>query len=126
MYKKKSLEQNHSFDDSFIHLYTCICTYSGWLDVKYMYLTLFYIQQYTVKLEKGDFTLLLQVRHEKREKLEQLKDVVVQIKYKLSSAIPLNMYSTWQRAFNGKKCTNMTLGKGVLQPLFVAPLASDK
>ncbi|XP_022341956.2 tripeptidyl-peptidase 2-like [Crassostrea virginica] len=82
--------------------------------------------RYTVKLEKGDFTLLLQVRHEKREKLEQLKDVVVQIKYKLSSAIPLNMYSTWQRAFNGKKCTNMTLGKGVLQPLFVAPLASDK
>lgn len=85
-----------------------------------------YIQQYTKKVEKGDYTLLLQVRHERKEKLEKLKDLVVQIKQKLPSTIPLSAYSSWQKAFNGKKCTNLSLGKGVLQPLFVAPLPSDK
>ncbi|XP_048746966.2 tripeptidyl-peptidase 2-like [Ostrea edulis] len=82
--------------------------------------------RYTVKLEKGDFTLLLQVRHEKKDKLEQLKDLIVQIKYKLPSPISLNAYSSWQKTFEGKKCNSLILGKGVLQPLFVAPLASDK
>lgn len=79
-----------------------------------------------MKLEKGDFTLLLQVRHEKKDKLEQLKDLIVQIKYKLPSPISLNAYSSWQKTFEGKKCNSLILGKGVLQPLFVAPLASDK
>lgn len=82
--------------------------------------------RYTKKVEKGDYTLLLQVRHERKEKLEKLKDLVVQIKQKLPSTIPLSAYSSWQKAFNGKKCTNLSLGKGVLQPLYVAPLPSDK
>lgn len=98
-----------------LHLYVCT---SIWFS--------HYIQQYTKKVEKGDYTLLLQVRHERKEKLEKLKDLVVQIKQKLPSAIPLSVYSSWQKAFNGKKCTNLSLGKGVLQPLFVAPLPSDK
>ena len=82
--------------------------------------------QYNVKLDKGDYTLLLQVRHEKRDQLEKLKDVVMLLNHKLPTPVTLDVYSSLPKAYAAKKINSLTLLKGQIYPLFVAPLATDK
>ncbi|CAL1545565.1 unnamed protein product, partial [Lymnaea stagnalis] len=86
-----------------------------------------YPSRYVTKLEKNDFIILLQVRHEKREMLEKLKDVILLVKMKLSSPLNLDLYPTWQAAVTGgKKLGALTIHKGLRQPMFVTHLPEDK
>ncbi|XP_013068571.2 tripeptidyl-peptidase 2-like isoform X1 [Biomphalaria glabrata] len=86
-----------------------------------------YPSRYVVKLEKNDFTILLHIRHEKRDMLEKLKDLVLLVKMKLHSPIALDLYSNWQAAItSGKKLSSFTLQKGSRQPIFVSQLPEDK
>ncbi|XP_059163051.1 tripeptidyl-peptidase 2-like isoform X2 [Physella acuta] len=86
-----------------------------------------YPGQYVTKLEKNDFTILMQVRHEKRELLEKLKDMVLLIKMKPASPINLDLYPTWQAAVTGgKKLGSLTAQKGMRYPIFVSHLPEDK
>jgi len=83
--------------------------------------------KYMTKLEKNDFTLILQVRHEKRDMLEKLKDLVVLIKMKPSSSLSLDVYPTWAAAVaGGKKVGTCTAQRGMRLPLFVRELPEDK
>lgn len=83
--------------------------------------------QYTYRLEKGDYTVRLQVRHEKRELLERVKDVPLLIQHKLSSSLSLDVYSTHSNALvGGKKFSTQTLTRGEICPLYVTPLPDDK
>lgn len=79
------------------------------------------------KLEKNDFTILVQVRHEKRDLLEKLKDMIILIKMKLAAPINLDLYPTWQAAVTGgKKLTMITAQKGLTSPFFVSHIPEDK
>jgi len=80
-----------------------------------------------VKLEKGEYTIKVQVRHEKREQLERLKDVSLLIQHKLPTALTLDVYSSHQMALTaGKKFTVTSLAKGATAPVYVTALPDDK
>ncbi|XP_057365075.1 tripeptidyl-peptidase 2-like [Daphnia carinata] len=86
-----------------------------------------YPGNYTAKLEKGDYTLRLHVRHEKKEFLEKLQDMPVLIGQKLASPITLDIYGTHNQALiQGKKLTSATIHKGTTVPIYISPLSSDK
>ncbi|XP_077987332.1 tripeptidyl-peptidase 2-like [Glandiceps talaboti] len=86
-----------------------------------------YPNQYTLKLEKGDYTIRMQIRHEKKDMLEKLKDLILLIEQKLSSSISLDVHSSYNGAITGKqKFGNQKLAPGGVCPVFIAPLAEDK
>ena len=80
-----------------------------------------------MKLEKGDYTVLLQVRHDKREQLEKVKSMVLLLHHKLTSPISYDLYSSWQAALvGGKKLNSISLQKTQMYPVFTAPIPDDK
>ncbi|KAL3846837.1 hypothetical protein ACJMK2_017791 [Sinanodonta woodiana] len=86
-----------------------------------------YANKYSTKLEKGDYTLMIQVRHEKRDLLEKLKDMTVLMNQKLASAVTFDLYGTWQNAMvGGKKLSSLYLHKKEIYPIFTAPIPDDK
>ena len=64
--------------------------------------------QYSVKLEKGDYVIRLQVRHERKELLERLKDLPMLISHKLSSSVTMDTYSHHSEALTAGKVSNPT------------------
>jgi tripeptidyl-peptidase-2 len=86
-----------------------------------------YTHQYSVKLEKGDYTIRVQVRHEKRDLLERLKDVALLVQHKLPAPLTLDAYSSHQMALTGgKKFSVVGLSKGAMSPVYVTSLPEDK
>ncbi|XP_033760966.1 tripeptidyl-peptidase 2-like [Pecten maximus] len=85
-----------------------------------------YPHQYNVKLDKGDYTLVMLIRQEKRDLLEKMKDAVLLLHHKLPSSVSLDIHGTWQKAFTGKKLNSFTLQQNQICPLFVTPTATDK
>ena len=80
-----------------------------------------------MKLDKGDYTILLQVRHDKRDQLEKVKSMVLLLHHKLPAPIGYDLYSSWQAALTGgKKLNSVSLQKSQLCPVFTAPIPDDK
>ena len=52
--------------------------------------------QYSVRVEKGEYTLLMRIRHEKKELLEKLSDLSLQITFKLSSELKVSRMAAFQ------------------------------
>ncbi|WAR28137.1 TPP2-like protein [Mya arenaria] len=50
-----------------------------------------YPHQYNVKLDKGDYTVLFQIRHDKKSTLERVKSAVLLMNYKLSSPLTFDL-----------------------------------
>ena len=69
---------------------------------------------------------MLQVRHEKKDQLEKMKDLGIVLNHKLPSNIPLDVFSSWHKAVNNKKMASLTIDKGDICPIYVGPLPSDK
>ncbi|CAH3020619.1 unnamed protein product [Porites evermanni] len=82
--------------------------------------------RYTVKVEKGDYVLKLQVRHDNKDQLEKLKDTVVLIEQKLSPAITLDTYSSRLASMKSSKFSSCTVRAGVRCPVYILPLVDDK
>lgn len=87
-----------------------------------------YPSRYSVKLEKGDYSIILQIRHDNREMVEKLKDTVLVLHHRLQTAINLDIHTSWQSALSsqGKKLCSLCAHKGITYPLFFSPLPDDK
>lgn len=83
---------------------------------------------YSKKLEKGDYTIRLQVRHEKQDILEKLKELCVTIQSKLHSNITLDLFCDISGSLvNTRKFpSSVTLPYGESVTFFVAPPSDDK
>ncbi|XP_055927693.1 tripeptidyl-peptidase 2-like isoform X2 [Argiope bruennichi] len=86
-----------------------------------------YPSKYAAKVDKGDYTLKLQIRHEDSALLEKLSEVPLLISIKLSSNISIDIYDKHCNALiNGKKINGQTVAPGSTVPIFLAPIPSDK
>ncbi|XP_033232099.1 tripeptidyl-peptidase 2 isoform X2 [Belonocnema kinseyi] len=86
-----------------------------------------YPSKYTVqKIEKGDYTLKMHVRHEKRDLLDRLTDMPMLLTQKLSTQINLDIYASQSQALvGGKKMVAASIPPGHTLPLYIAPLSNE-
>ncbi|XP_026317866.1 tripeptidyl-peptidase 2 isoform X2 [Hyposmocoma kahamanoa] len=83
--------------------------------------------KYSVKLEKGDYTLRLNVRHDNKSLLEKLQELPVIIQQRLSSPITVDIYASHPLALTGgKKFGSAALPSGSLLPVYFAAVPADK
>ncbi|XP_073993244.1 tripeptidyl-peptidase II isoform X1 [Rhodnius prolixus] len=87
-----------------------------------------YPTKYSTKLEKGDYVIKLQVRHEKRDILEKFMDMPMLIKQKLANNISLDIYGSHSQALvQGKKLNYASIPTGCsFTPIYISPLHNDK
>ncbi|KAF7287504.1 hypothetical protein GWI33_001464 [Rhynchophorus ferrugineus] len=87
-----------------------------------------YPSKYTVKLEKGDYVIRLQVRHDKKEYLEKINEAPLLLQQKLANGITMDVYLSYSQALIGGKKAGVTHNSNpyTVVPLYIAPLASDK
>ncbi|KAG5677346.1 hypothetical protein PVAND_007111 [Polypedilum vanderplanki] len=80
------------------------------------------------KLDKGDYVIKLQVRHEKKELLEKVNEVVMQACFKLSNSLSLDIYKSFNNAVLGsnKKISSFLMSSGTTKPIYITPLANEK
>ena len=71
-------------------------------------------------------SLALQVRHDSKDQLEKLKDMIVSIEQKLSPAITLETHSSRLASMKSGKFSSCTRGPGASCPIYITPLADDK
>lgn len=85
-------------------------------------------ERYPVKLDKGEYTIMAQVRHEDRSLLEKVtQDLPLQVTVKLSSALNLDVYAAAdQGLIQGKKSSAAVIPAGHIKPFYVGHLPSDK
>ncbi|XP_018353839.1 PREDICTED: tripeptidyl-peptidase 2 isoform X2 [Trachymyrmex septentrionalis] len=86
-----------------------------------------YPSKYTIhKLEKGDYTLKMHIRHEKKDLLERLTDMPLLLSQKLSTPINLDIYANQSQAIiGGKKMVAACIPPGHILPLYIAPLSNE-
>lgn len=78
------------------------------------------------KMEKGDYVVRMQIRHEKKELLEKVSEAPMIVAFKLPASIALDTYASYKSAITGsKKCGTFSVCHGA-RPIYVAPLANEK
>ncbi|CAH2208358.1 jg539, partial [Pararge aegeria aegeria] len=83
--------------------------------------------QYSAKVEKGEYTLRLGVRHESRALLERLSELPVVIQQRLAQPITLDAYCSQPQALTGgKKFTSASMAHGELLPIYFTPVPAEK
>ncbi|CAG9800674.1 unnamed protein product [Chironomus riparius] len=80
------------------------------------------------KLDKGDYVIKLQVRHEKKELLEKANEVVMQVYFKLPSSLNLDIYKSFNNAVlaGNKKVSSFLMSSGSTKAVYVTPLLNEK
>lgn len=80
------------------------------------------------KLDKGDYTIKMHVRHERRELLEKIIDLPIQVIQKLQNQITLDVYSSHHQAtiFGKKSLTFIMTPSSSLVTLNIGSLSNDK
>lgn len=79
------------------------------------------------KLEKGDYVIRMQVRHEKKDVLEKVNETTLLVSYKLSNSISLDIYRSFNAATSGgKKASSFILNSAAPKPVYVAQLTQEK
>lgn len=83
-------------------------------------------QTFYTKLEKGDYTIRLQVRHEKRELLEKIAEANLVAAFKMSNVLSLDFYENYnQCVVGGRKFVSAPL-RGSTRVLYIAPITQER
>lgn len=83
--------------------------------------------KYCIKLEKGDYFIRMQVRHEKKEVLDKLTETPMLLNQKLTNTITVDVCGTHTQAINGsKKAITVAPVIPSITPLYIAPLQPEK
>lgn len=78
------------------------------------------------KLEKGEYTVRLQVRHEKRELLEKISEANLIAAYKLANMLSFDFYDSYNQCIiSGRKITSAKV-RETTKMLYIAPIAQEK
>ncbi|KAH8371854.1 hypothetical protein KR093_009109 [Drosophila rubida] len=78
------------------------------------------------KLEKGEYTVRLQIRHEKRELLEKISEANLIASYKLSNMLSLDFYDSYNQCIiSGRKFTSAKI-REASKMLYIAPIAQER
>lgn len=87
-----------------------------------------YSSRHVYKLDKGDYTIKMHVRHERRELLEKIIDLPIQVVQKLQNQITLDVYNNHHQAtiFGKKSSTFIMTPNSDLCNLNIGPLSNDK
>ncbi|CAG9136289.1 unnamed protein product [Plutella xylostella] len=86
-----------------------------------------YPSKYSVKLDKGDYTLRLNVRHESKQVLELIAELAVLLQQRLPQPLTADLYCTRHEALTGgKKFNSATVPTGGILPLYLSSIPSDK
>lgn len=79
------------------------------------------------KLNKGEYTIKVQVRHEKKDLLEKVNEATLTTHFKLSSSLSLDIYSSYKAALLGeKKVTSLIVPASRPIPFYIAPMSAEK
>lgn len=86
-----------------------------------------YSNEKFIKLTKGDYVVKLHVRHDKRELLEKLNDLLLHVTFKMANTLSPDIYSSFNAAIVGDKKMQSAhlMGIGPV-PLYVAPIPTEK
>ncbi|XP_059507301.1 tripeptidyl-peptidase 2-like [Stegostoma tigrinum] len=86
-----------------------------------------YPDRYSLKLDKGDYVIRLQIRHEALSELEHLNDLPFHIDRKLPAPLNLDIYRTHANALLSKnKFCSLTLPPKCTIPFYIVSLPDDK
>lgn len=86
-----------------------------------------YSHSNAIKVDKGDYVLRLQIRHEKKDLLEKISEATVIVSIKLQNPISMDIYDHYNQALiAGKKIATTSVINGVPKSIFIAPLTSEK
>jgi tripeptidyl-peptidase-2 len=80
------------------------------------------------KLDKGDYTIKMHIRHERRELLEKIIEIPIQLVQKLQNQISLDVYSSHHQAtIFGKKSSSLVITpNSEVVTLSIGSLPNDK
>ncbi|XP_067632305.1 tripeptidyl-peptidase 2 isoform X2 [Eurosta solidaginis] len=79
------------------------------------------------KIEKGEYTIKLQIRHEKRDLLEKISEANMVALFKLANTISMDLYDHFNNCLVGRrKFTNCIVNDCPVKVLYVAPLPQEK
>ncbi|XP_044764986.1 tripeptidyl-peptidase 2 [Coccinella septempunctata] len=86
-----------------------------------------YPSKYSVKIDKGEYVIRCQVRHEKLEYLEKLSESPILIHQKMSNPIAVDLYTSYSSAIvSNKKTTGCSTSSSMVVNLYIAPIPNDK
>lgn len=77
-------------------------------------------------MEKGDYTLKMHVRHERKDLLDRLTEMPILLSQKLASPINLDVYANQcQAIIGGKKMVTASVPPGHVIPVYIAPISNE-
>lgn len=80
-----------------------------------------------VKLEKGEYVLRLQVRHERRDLLEKVAEATMLATFKLATPITMEACVSHRNAVHATKRFHLvTVARNTVRPIYLVPLTYDK
>ncbi|XP_068147134.1 LOW QUALITY PROTEIN: tripeptidyl-peptidase 2 [Drosophila tropicalis] len=78
------------------------------------------------KLEKGDYTIRLQVRHEKRDLLEKISEANLVAAFKLPNMLTLDFYENYNQCVVGGRKLITGFVKRSARVLYLAPIGQER
>ncbi|XP_050538045.1 tripeptidyl-peptidase 2 [Daktulosphaira vitifoliae] len=87
-----------------------------------------YSSKYIKKLDKGDYHAKMIVRHERKELLDKISELQIQLVQKLQNPLTLEIYNShYQASIFGKKCPNTIITpESNLVTLYIGTIPNEK